>query len=154
MKKPVILNLSLVVLAAVLVFGCQITNHKVSDTDLVSKTMSDWKAAMTAKDLDKLMALFSDDYVTSRGSGKVAMRERMAGAIERGFLDNVEVNIENAQITLEGNKATFSPVEITSDRGTLAIEYTLKKENGTWLIVSSKRPENSFGVRFLNYARL
>ena len=141
MKKSVILNLSLVVLAAVLVFGCQITNHKVSDTDLVSKTMADWKTAMAAKDLDKLMALFSDNYVSSRGSGKDSMRERLAGAIERGFLDNVEVNIENAQITIEGDKATFGPVEFVADRGTMMLEYTLQKENGTWLIMGSKRHE-------------
>jgi len=103
--------------------------------------MAEWKAAMVAKDLDKLMATFSENYLSSRGSGKDAMRERMAGAIERGFLDSAEVNIEDAQITIEGDKATLSPVEFTSDRGTMALEYTLQKENGAWLIVSSKRQE-------------
>jgi len=73
---------------------------------------------MVAKDLDRLMATFSDNYVSARGSGKASMRERLAGAIERGFLDNVEVNIENAQIMIEGDKATFGPVEFVADRGT------------------------------------
>ena len=140
MKKSVILNLSLVVLT-VAFCGCQTLGVGPSDEELISTTMAEWKAAMVAKDLDRLMATFSDNYVSSRGSGKDSMRERMAGAIERGFLDNVEIKIEDAQITLEGDEATFGPVEITSDRGTLAIEYTLKKENGTWLIVSSKRQE-------------
>jgi len=140
MKKSVILNLSLVVLAVTLC-GCQTLGAGPSDEELISTTMAEWKAAMAAKDLDKLMATFSEDYVTSRGSGKVAMRERLAGAIERGFLDSVEVNIEDAQITLEGNKATFSPVEFVADRGTMTLEYTLQKENGTWLIISSKRQE-------------
>ena len=82
------------------------------------------------------------------------MRERMAGAIERGFLDNIEIKIENAKITLVGDLATFGPVEITSDRGTLTIEYTLQREDVKWLIVGSKRQENSFRVKPLNYARL
>ena len=141
MKKSVILNLSLAVLAAVLVYGCQTLGEGPSDEQLINTTMAEWKAALAAKDLDKLMALFSEDYVSSRGSGKVAMRERMAGAIERGFLDDVEIKIENAQIRLEGDKATFSPVEFVADRGTMTLEYTLQKENGTWLIISSKRQE-------------
>jgi len=103
--------------------------------------MAEWKAAIVAKDIDKLMATFSENYVSSRGSGKDAMRERMSGAIERGFLDSVEVNIENPQITIEGDKATFGPVEFVADRGTMTLEYSLQKENGAWLIVGSKRHE-------------
>jgi len=140
MKKSVILNLSLVVLAVILC-GCQTLGVGPSDEELISTTMAEWKAAMVAKDLDKLMATFSENYVSSRGSGKDSMRERLAGAIERGFLDNVEVNIENAQIMIEGDKATFGPVEFVADRGTMMLEYTLQNENGTWLIMGSKRYE-------------
>jgi len=140
MKKSVIINLSLVFLAVTLC-GCQTLGVGPSDEELISTTMAEWKAAMAAKDLDKLMATFSDNYISSRGSGKVAARERLAGAIERGFLDNIEVNIEDAQITLEGNKATFSPVKFVADRSTMMLEYTLQKENGTWLIMGSKRHE-------------
>lgn len=140
MKKSVTLNLILVVLA-ITICGCQTLGVGPSDEEFISATMAEWKAAMVAKDLGRLMATFSDNYVSSRGNGKDSMRERLAGAIKRGFLDNVEVNIENAQIMIEGDKATFSPVEFTSDRGAMALEYTLQKENGAWLIVSSKRHE-------------
>lgn len=153
MKKSVILNLVLLVFAAVFC-GCQIPAEGPSDEQLINTTMAEWKAALEAKDLDRLMALFSDNYISSSGSSKVAMRESMAGAIERGSLDNIKVKIENAKITLVGDQATFGPVEVTSDRGTLTIEYTLQREDVKWLIVGSKRHENSFRVRFLNYARL
>jgi len=153
MKKSVILNLGLFVFAAVFC-GCQTPVEGPSDKQLINTTMTEWKAAFEAKDLDRLMAVFSDNYLSSSGSSKVAMRESMAGAIERGSLDNVEIKIENAKLTLVGDQATFGPVEITSDRGTLTIEYTLQREDVKWLIVSSKRKESSFGVRFLNYARL
>ncbi len=137
MKKSVILNLSLLVLAAVLVSGCQTLGVGPSDEELVSATMAEWKAAMAARDMDKLMATFSDNYVSTRGTGKDAMREFMTRAFDEGFMDNVEVNVENAQIMIEGDKATFGPVEFESDRGTFTLEYSLQKENGAWLIVGS-----------------
>ena len=153
MKKSVILYLSFFVFAVVFC-GCQTPPEGPSDKELINTTMTEWKAALEAKDLDRLMALFSDNYISSSGSGKVAMRERMAGAIERGSLDNIKIKIENAKITLVGDQATFGPVELTSDIGTLTIEYTLQREDVKWLIVGSKRQENSFRVKPLNYARL
>jgi ketosteroid isomerase-like protein len=141
MKKSVILNLSLAVLTAVLVYGCQTLGVGPSDEELVNATMAEWKAALAAKDMDKLMATFSEDYVSARGTGKDAMLEFMTRAFDEGFMDNVEVNVENAQITIEGDKATFGPIEFESDRGMFALEYTLQKEDGAWLIVSSKRQE-------------
>jgi len=137
MKKLVILSLSLVVLAALLVCGCQILGVGPSDEKLVSATMADWKAALIAHDLDKLMETYSEDYVSTQGDGKDSVREFIAGAIEQGYLDNVKVNLEDAQITIEGDKANVGPVELTSDAGTYVLEYTLQKEDGTWLIVGS-----------------
>ncbi|MCP4610544.1 MAG: nuclear transport factor 2 family protein [Planctomycetes bacterium] len=153
MKKSVILNLIVLVFVAVFC-GCQAPVKGPSDKELINTTMTEWKAALEAKNLYRLMAVFSDNYVSSSGSGKVAMRERMAGAIERGSLDNVNIKIENAQLTIVGEQATFGPVEFTSDRGTLTIEYTLQREEDKWLIVGSKRQENSFRVQPLNYAGL
>ena len=140
MKKAVILNLFLLIFAAAF-YGCQTPVEGPSDEQLINTMMAEWKAAFEARDLDRLMMLFSENYISSNGSSKIAMRERMAGAIERGSLDSVEAKIQNAELTIVGETATFGPVEIVLDRGTLAIEYTLKKENGKWLIVSSKRRE-------------
>ena len=139
MKKAVILNLSLVVLVAIMVCGCQTAGP--SNEQLVSTTMADWKTAMAAKDMDKLMATFSENYVSTRGTGKDSMREFMTRAFERGFLDSVEVKIEDVQITIEDDKATYGPVEFVSDRGTFKLEYKLQKEDGAWLIIGSKRQE-------------
>ncbi len=141
MKKSVILNLSLAVLAAVLVYGCQTLGVGPSDEELVSTTMAEWKAAMAAKDMDKLMATFSDNYVSTRGTGKDSMREFMTKAFESNFMDNVEINIEDAEVMIEGDKAVFGPVEFISDRGTFTLEYKLQKEEEAWLIVGSTRLE-------------
>ncbi|MFZ2148414.1 MAG: hypothetical protein WAV28_14460 [Sedimentisphaerales bacterium] len=139
MKKSVIINLSLAVLVVILVCGCQTAGP--SDEQLVSTTMADWKASLIAEDLDKLMAVYSMSYVSTRGTGKDSMREFMTKAFESNFMDNVKVNIEDAQVVIEGDKATFGPVVFVSDRGTFTLEYNLQKEDGAWLIVGSKRLE-------------
>ncbi len=141
MKRSVILNLSLFVLAAFLVCGCQTLGVGPSDEELISTTMAEWKAAMVAQDIDKLMAVYSENYVSSRGGGKDSIRELMTRAFEQNFMDSVEVKIEDVQITIEDDKATFGPVEFVSDRGTFTLEYKLQKEDGAWLIVGSKRLE-------------
>lgn len=139
MKKSVIINLSLAVLVVILVCGCQTAGP--SDEQLVSTTMADWKASLIAEDLDKLMAVYSMSYVSTRGTGKDSMREFMTKAFESNFMENVKVNIEDARIVIEGDKATFRPVVFVSDRGTFTLEYNLQKEDGAWLIVGSKRLE-------------
>ncbi len=141
MKRSVILNLTPVVLAAFLICGCQTLGVGTSDEELISTTMAEWKAAMAAQDIDKLMAVYSENYVSSRGGGKDSIRELMTRAFDEGFMDNVEVKIEDAQITIEDDKATFGPVEFVSDRGAFVLEYKLQKEEEAWLIVGSKRLE-------------
>ncbi len=139
MKKSVILNLSLAVLVAILVCGCQTAGP--SDEQLISTTMTNWKASLIAEDLDKLMAVYSMNYVSTRGTGKDSMREFMTKAFESNFMENVEINIEGAKAMIEGDKAVFGPVEFISDRGMFRLEYKLQKEEEAWLIVGSTRLE-------------
>ena len=141
MKKSMILSLGFLVFTLAF-YGCQAPGGNVSDEQLINNVMAEWKAAFEAKDLNRLMILFSENYISSSGSSKLAMRERMAGAIERGSLDNVKTNIQNARMNVLGNKAIFGPVEITRNDGTLILEYTLQKEEDKWLIIGSKRREN------------
>jgi len=65
----------------------------------------------------------------------------MAGIFDRGWMDNVKVNLENAKIKIKGDKAQFGPVEFISDEGKFSYEYILQKEYGAWFIVGSKRQE-------------
>ncbi|MFB0551917.1 MAG: hypothetical protein ACETWQ_01280 [Phycisphaerae bacterium] len=139
MKKSVIINLSLIVFVVILVCGCQTAGP--SDEQLISTTMADWKASLIAEDLDKLMAVYSMNYVSTRGTGKDSIREAMTKAFESNFMDNVKVNIEDAQVLVKGDKATFGPVVFVSERVTFTREYNLQKEDSKWLIVGSTRLE-------------
>jgi hypothetical protein len=81
------------------------------------------------------------NYVSTRGTSKDSIREVMTKAFESNFMDNVQINIEDAQVVIEGDKATFGPVVFISDGVTFTREYKLQKEEGNWLIVGSTRLE-------------
>ena len=139
MKESVIINLGVAVLIATLANGCQ--SAMPSDEELIKGTMTNWKATLTARDLDRLMATYSDNYASARASGKDAVRQRMTRIFDQGWMDNVKVNLENAKTTIDRDKAEFGPVEFISDEGTFTSEYTLQKKYGAWFIVGSKRQE-------------
>ena len=142
MRKSVVINPGIVALAVVMLCGCQILGLGPSDEDLVNATMAKWKAALIAHDMDKFMETYSENYTNTEGGGKDSVREFVTGVIEQGYLDNLEINLEDAQITIEGDMATVAPIELTSDTGVYVLEYNkLQKENGDWLIVDSKGQE-------------
>lgn len=145
MKKSLIPKLGAGVLIAVLLcLGITILTKMrcqmgPSDEKLISTTMANWKAALIAQDLDKIMEAYSENYESAEGNDKEATREFMERIIDKRYLDDIEVDLENAKTTIEGDKAQFSAVIITGRREPRTTEFTLQKENGTWRIISSKR---------------
>ena len=138
MGKSVIMNLGVIALAVIMLCGCQILGLGPSDEDLVNATMADWKAALIAHDMDKLMETYSEDYVNTQGGDKASVREFITGVIDQGYLDNVKINLEDAQVKIEGGKANVGPVELISNAGTYVLDYKLQKEKKAWLIVFSE----------------
>ncbi|MHC4439536.1 MAG: Cif family virulence factor [Planctomycetota bacterium] len=138
MGKSVVMNSTVVALTVVMLCGCQILGLGPSDEDLINATMADWSAALIAHDMDKLMETYSENYSNSEGGDKASVREFIAGAIDQGYLDNTKVNLEDAEIKIEGDKADVGPVEVMSDSGTYVLDYELKKEKKAWLIVFSE----------------
>ena len=138
MKKSVIMKLGMVVLAAALIGGCQMG---ATDEALINTTIGTWKEAVIAQDLDKLMEMYSENYESMEGGDKEATREFMSGVFEQGYMDNAEVDLENAETTIEGDKAEVSGVELILDSGPMMLDLTLQKEKGTWLIVGLETEE-------------
>ncbi|MHC4457027.1 MAG: YybH family protein [Planctomycetota bacterium] len=136
MNKSLIIKLGVSVLVAVLICGCQMGS---AEKELINGTMAEWEKAFTDQDIEKYLSMYSDDYESERGFGKEDIRGFMESGVEEGFIENIEVDIENATTTIKGDKAYFSPVVWSSDRGSMSVEFTLQKEDGTWRIVSSKR---------------
>ena len=121
-----------------LVCGCATMGKGPSDEELIKQTLDGYAAGLVSQDVDKMMAAYSDDFEGESGAGKEDMRQFLSGAVDQGYLDDVEANVEECEIKIEGDKATVGPVEYSSAMGSMTFEYTMKKEaDGCWRIVES-----------------
>jgi hypothetical protein len=121
-----------------LVCGCATIGKGPSDEELITQTLDGYASGLVEQDIDKMMAAYSDDFETEDGLGKEDLREFMSGAIDQGYLDDVEADAEDCEIKIEDGKATAGPVVYSSAMGSITVEYTMKKEaDGVWRIVES-----------------
>ncbi|MHC4130833.1 MAG: nuclear transport factor 2 family protein [Planctomycetota bacterium] len=127
--------LTLILLLCTLICGCQ---TGPTDEELINTTMNTWKQAAIAQDVDAFMAVYSEDFAGSNGEDKEQVREVMEDAFDQGYLDNVDINLDIAQLTITDDIAEFSPVDIVADMGEITVDFTLKKEDkNTWRIIES-----------------
>jgi ketosteroid isomerase-like protein len=126
---------SLFLLAA----GCQMVAGG-SDKAQLTAALSQWKAALEAQNLDKMIEPYSDDYEGESGEGKEGVRQFLGGLIDEGVLEDIDMDISEAEITIEGDEATVGPIRYSSDDFEIEMTRTLKKEkDGVWRVVSAER---------------
>jgi len=100
-------------------------------------TMNGWKAGLIEKNIESVMAAYSESFRDQEGRGKAEVREFIQGVINEGYLDGVTIDLDVAQVTINGVEATVSPIPVTGGRGGASLSMLLKKENGVWLIVGT-----------------
>jgi len=126
---------SLFLLAA----GCEMLGGG-SDEAQLTAALGRWKSALEAQDLDKMMEPYSDDYESERGEGKEGVRQFLGGMMDEGALEDVEMDISEAEIKIEGDEATVGPIRYSSDDFEIEMMRTLKKESdGVWRVVGTKQ---------------
>jgi ketosteroid isomerase-like protein len=138
MKKNGVVSFVVVALMVVLIGGCRTTARGPSDEEMINNTLTEWQGAVTAKNLDAMMAVYSDAYKGSRGEDKAGVRTFMEQAMQMGYLDGAQVNLEGATTTIEEGKATVAPVSMSTAMGTVTLTIHLAKEEGGWKIVNSE----------------
>ena len=138
MKRSVVTKLGAGVLALLLLCGCATLGKGPSDEELIAATIAKWSAGLAAQDADKVMATYSENFESADMPDKEAMRELIEMAFEGGYLDDAEVITDEAETVIEGDKATFGPVELSGAMGSMMLDFTLQKEGGAWLIVGSE----------------
>ncbi len=129
----------LIVVLAVSVFGCATSSYRgPSDEELITGLLGEWKSALIAQDIDATLESYSEDYQSERSSGKDGIRQMFSQAFSRGYMTNAEINVEDASITVDGDTAVVTPIVMSSERGSMSFELTLKKEASGWLIIGSR----------------
>ena len=103
---------------------------KDPDVAAVLQTMDAYAKAMTAHDIDALLALCSDDWRDSHGFGKDDWKDRYKK------MKGLEVDFSEAEATVDGDSAKFTPAVLCSSWGFNTYTHTLKKESdGVWRLV-------------------
>lgn len=131
MKRGVCMMVACLVLAVVA--GCA-TTAKQSPEDMIKDQLLGWKAAMEAQDVDKIMSSFSDSFKHYDWRDKAGARDFIADAKDMGYLEGVEVLLDDMEIKVEGDKATVYPIDISGAFGSLSMELNLTKEGNAWLV--------------------
>ena len=135
MKRTTIAISIAALVAAAVLGGCATSGKGMTDEELVAKLTEESIAAILAQDLDKLLTYYSDDFSHYEFGDKAGLKEFLEGAKDMGYLDDIEVSMEQATTTIEGDTATIYPVIIEGTFGSTEIEFTSKKEGDTWKVI-------------------
>jgi hypothetical protein len=108
-----------------------------TDQELIQAMMIDVMAALTAKDVEKMVSYYADDFTSDNGD-KAATTAFLNGAKEQGFLDGIVVKTDAMQINVEGEKAKVGPVNLEGAFGALGLNFDLAKRDGKWLVVGQQ----------------
>jgi ketosteroid isomerase-like protein len=133
MRTSVILKVLVICVLSTIFSGCA---TGPSDEEVISKAMVGWKAAFHAKDVDKMMGEYSEDYAGQNGEGKEAVREFLVYMKNEGEFENAKMNTDETEIEIEGEKATVGPILYTGNWGEVRFIRELKKEeDNVWRVV-------------------
>jgi len=121
------------VFAGLLAVGCATGGGGVSDEEQIMADLIAGKEALLAKDLDALRAMMSDDWYHPEVGGPDAAMDLLQQGIDMGYADDVEINLDDVEITVEGNKSTAYPIVVSVPMGSVTIEIEGEKVDGKWL---------------------
>lgn len=131
-RNAISLGVALAIVVS-LASGCA-TLGKKSPEEMVRMQLESWREALLAHDVDQLMTYYSEDFTSDQSGSKEDVREFIQGAIDAGYIDNAEVILENTVITVEGDQAVATPIELRGPMDGVAIKLEFVHEEDGWLI--------------------
>lgn len=122
-----------------LAFGLVTSGCGGSDENRIQTAIKTWKEGALAKDVDKIMSIvsgdFSHDGQAYEAGSKAELRKYIAGTIEEGGFDGVEVNLDDMRIDIKGAEAAVYPIEWGTPDGSTMIELIFAKEKAGWRLI-------------------
>ena len=126
-------GLCVLIIVAVAV-GCSTFSKKSTRVCEIERVLAQWKEAILADDLDRVLALYSED-LRSTEKDKPELVEEMKSVLVRVKTHDGRIDIEDATITVDGNRASALPVTIGTRTGAITRRLDLERQNGQWRIV-------------------
>ncbi len=125
-----------------MIAGCMTggPGHSVAPEDTIARQLDNWRVAMANKDIDAIMAFFSDNFEHDGLRDKSGARMFIAEAIELGYLDGLNITLDDARIKADGDVGSVYPVVLTGSFGSLSMELIVGRFNGAWLLTGLDAP--------------
>ena len=96
-------------------------------------------AARINGNVDAVIDTYSEDWKDSKGFDKSSLREGHLAFTAGETKADIEIDLSLADIVVEGDSATCSPVSIYTPKGSITYGYTLKKElDGVWRLIYTR----------------
>ncbi len=97
---------------------------------------------LAAKDLDGSMEAVADDFEHYDFRTKADLRAFLDDAIATGYLDDIEIQTEDAEVKIDGDKAVVYPVDIVGMFGTVTLELVGEMRDGQYMLTTI----DAFGI--------
>ena len=124
-------------LALVVFTGCT-SLRGPSAAEQIMLSLGALQTAEEAEDVAGMLAIFSDDFSNADGATKQAITQMFEGLVAQGVFEAISFDTSKAQVTVDGDSATATPVSVVTPQGVQSFTYHLKKESdGVWRIVDS-----------------
>ena len=94
-----------------------------------------WGAALAEQDLDKVMAVFSDDFEHYEYGDKQGIADFIGQAMDMGYLEDLEVDMDDAEAEVDGNEIIIYPIDLLGAFGSVTFELVFKDVDGAMKIV-------------------
>lgn len=109
-----------------------------ADKESIHAVLVQWKEATLAKDIDKLLLLYSDKFEHYAWGNKAGFTAFLKDTKGMGYLDKPTVNFDSAKVVASAKMpgaVEAYPIDMTAKFGTARIGLVLKKEGIDWKIV-------------------
>lgn len=121
-------------LTLVLAAGCATMGTTLSDEELVRMQIDRWAQGLIEEDMDGFLSTISDSFATSMAPDKEALAGFISQAIDAGYLDGAEIDLQDAQFNFDGDLCSVYPIDLMSMAGSVSVELIFTKEAGQWMI--------------------
>ncbi len=85
-------------------------------------------------DIDSVIKTFSDDFSHYEFGDKEGVRNFLKDAADMGYLDDLEVDLDDTEIEIVDDEGTAYPIDISGAFGSATLELEGKLKDGVWVL--------------------
>jgi beta-fructofuranosidase len=127
------------------IFGASCVQGGRDPADAIMAAVRAYAEAMEAGDAEAALAFFSEDW-SKDGATKEDLRENFAGGFFAAAYEDTEVDLDQAEIVVDGDTATVGPVIFKTPGEDTPYMFEMKRESdgrwravyGEWFMVADK----------------